>query len=155
MVKILYFADDKRNGCGATVRFETGEPCLVSLAQSGIILKKSRYGFFGPMLYAEKVVYKSFTLRKWCIKTLDAQRLLLIYFKTREFLTVFQTRCFAHSLMQSYTVAASARCLSHSMRLYSSLRKKRDAHLMRYPSLNFHHGLVRWAEQLRHAPIVA
>jgi hypothetical protein len=59
MVKFLYFADDKRNGCGATVRFETGEPCLVSVAQSGIIVKKSRYGLFGPMLYAEKVVYKN------------------------------------------------------------------------------------------------
>jgi hypothetical protein len=70
MVKILYFADDSppisirswitAAGCGATVRFETGEPCLVSIAQSGIIVKKSRYGLFGPMLYAEKVFYKNF-----------------------------------------------------------------------------------------------
>src|ERR1700730_3922254 len=59
MVKILYFADDKRNGCGATVRFETGEPCLLSIAQSGIIVKQSRYGFFGAMLYSERVVYKN------------------------------------------------------------------------------------------------
>src|ERR1035437_2364519 len=58
-VKILYFADSARRGCGATVRFETGEPCMISIAQSGIIVKKSRHFFWGAILYNEKNVYKN------------------------------------------------------------------------------------------------
>jgi hypothetical protein len=55
--QILYFADSKRRGCGATVRLESGEPCLLSIAQSGVLVKKSRYGIFGAILYNEKTVY--------------------------------------------------------------------------------------------------
>src|SRR6266566_6914417 len=53
--KILFFGDSSTRGCGATVRFiETGEPCMMSIAQSGIWVKKSRYGLFGAVLYYEK-----------------------------------------------------------------------------------------------------
>ena len=55
--KILFFADSLKRGCGATVLLELGEPCLLSIAQSGILVKKSRYGFFGAELYNEKNVY--------------------------------------------------------------------------------------------------
>jgi hypothetical protein len=53
-VKILFFADDSKRGCGATVKFPTGEPCMMSIAQSGIWVKKSRFGLFGAVLYNEK-----------------------------------------------------------------------------------------------------
>src|SRR5262249_4299304 len=52
--KILYFADSLNRGCGATVKLETGEPCMLSIAQSGIWVKKSRHGLFGSVLYNEK-----------------------------------------------------------------------------------------------------
>lgn len=55
--KILYFGDSSERGCGATVILESGEPCLLSIAQSGIWVKKSRYGIFGATLYNEKNVY--------------------------------------------------------------------------------------------------
>jgi hypothetical protein len=56
--RILFFADSPRRGCGATVRFiETGEPCMMSIAQSGIWVKKSRHGLFGSVLYDEKNAY--------------------------------------------------------------------------------------------------
>jgi hypothetical protein len=32
-VEILYFADSPSRGCGATVRFGNGEPCMLSIAQ--------------------------------------------------------------------------------------------------------------------------
>src|SRR6266567_2268123 len=55
---ILFFGDSSTRGCGATVRFiETGEPCMMSIAQSGIWVKKSRYGLFGSVLYHEKNAY--------------------------------------------------------------------------------------------------
>jgi hypothetical protein len=55
--KILFFGDSNARGCGATVMLETGEPCLLSIAQSGIFVKKSRHGIFGAMLYDEKNSY--------------------------------------------------------------------------------------------------
>jgi hypothetical protein len=55
--KILYFGDSSKRGCGATVILESGEPCLLSIAQSGILVKESRHGIFGATLYNEKIVY--------------------------------------------------------------------------------------------------
>jgi hypothetical protein len=59
MPKVLYFADpsNKRPGVGATIKLDSGEPCIVSIAQSGVRVKKTRLGFFGAVLYEEKVVY--------------------------------------------------------------------------------------------------
>jgi hypothetical protein len=54
--KILFFADNLTQGCGATVRLETGEPCMLSLG-SGVRVKKSRFGLFGSVLYNEKNAY--------------------------------------------------------------------------------------------------
>ena len=56
--EILHFADNKRGGCGATVRLETGEPCWLSIAQSGALVKKSRFGVLGATLYSEKNAYE-------------------------------------------------------------------------------------------------
>jgi hypothetical protein len=55
--RILFFADNSKQGCGATVMLETGEPCILSLAQSGVWVKKSRHGYFGAVLYKEKNAY--------------------------------------------------------------------------------------------------
>ena len=53
-VQILFFSDNPKTGSGATVRFPSGEPCMMSIAQSGIWVKKSRFGMFGALLYNEK-----------------------------------------------------------------------------------------------------
>jgi hypothetical protein len=55
--KILFFSDSNATGCGATVMLASGEPCLLSIAQSGILVRKSRHGIFGATLYDEKIVY--------------------------------------------------------------------------------------------------
>jgi hypothetical protein len=55
MPKILHFSE--RVGCGITVRLDSGESCLVSVAQTGVLVRKSRCGFFGAILYNEKNVY--------------------------------------------------------------------------------------------------
>jgi hypothetical protein len=50
------FSDRPGAGYGATVRLDSGEPCLLSIApaQSWVRVKKSLYGFFGPLLYSER-----------------------------------------------------------------------------------------------------
>jgi hypothetical protein len=59
MPTLLFFADSPRGGCGATVRLDSGEPCLLSIAPSSVRVKKFRFGIFGPMLYKEKVAYRA------------------------------------------------------------------------------------------------
>jgi hypothetical protein len=55
MPKILHFSE--RVGCGLTMRLNSREPCLISVAQAGVLVRKSRFGFFGAILYNEKNVY--------------------------------------------------------------------------------------------------
>jgi hypothetical protein len=55
MTILLHYSE--RVGCGATLRLDSGEPCLISVAQSGVRVIKSRLGWLGPILYDEKNVY--------------------------------------------------------------------------------------------------
>ena len=55
--KFYIFGDSSKRGCGATVVLESGEPCLLSIAQSVILVKRSKHGIFGATLYNEKNVY--------------------------------------------------------------------------------------------------
>jgi len=61
MPKVLFFADPSngRPGLGATIRLDSGEPCLISIAQTGVRVRKTRFGFLGPVLYSEKNVYQA------------------------------------------------------------------------------------------------
>jgi hypothetical protein len=55
MPTLLYFSE--RFGCGITLRLDSGEPCLISVAQTGVRVRKSRHGWFGAILYEERNVY--------------------------------------------------------------------------------------------------
>ena len=59
MATIRHFADSRAKGVGATVRLPSGEPCFLSIAQSSVLVKKSRFGFLGSVLYREPDPYKS------------------------------------------------------------------------------------------------
>ncbi len=53
----LHSYQDSRTGCYANIRMENGDPCFVGVAQTGVLVKKSRVGFFGAKLYEEKRTY--------------------------------------------------------------------------------------------------
>jgi hypothetical protein len=55
MTRILDFSETV--GCGATFMLDSGEPCVLSVARTGVRVRKSRYGFMGPILYDEKNAY--------------------------------------------------------------------------------------------------
>ena len=61
MATVLYFSDPSngRPGLGATIRLNSGEPCLMSVANGWVRIKKSRYGLFGPTLYNERNAYRT------------------------------------------------------------------------------------------------
>jgi hypothetical protein len=62
----LVFSSEKA-GCGATIELDNGETCLISVAQSGVLVRSYKKGilsgvlgsFFGPILYSEKNVYRA------------------------------------------------------------------------------------------------
>jgi hypothetical protein len=60
MPTLLHFADpsNRRPGLGATIRLDSGELCSLSIARIGAIVRRSRFGFFGPVLYQEKNLYQ-------------------------------------------------------------------------------------------------
>jgi hypothetical protein len=60
MTKLVYSSE--RAGCGATIQLDSGDICIVSVAQAGVRVRTYRPGrflgsFFGPILYDEKNVY--------------------------------------------------------------------------------------------------
>jgi hypothetical protein len=59
MATVLHFADSRAGGCGATIKLPSGDPCFLSIARSSVLVKKSRFGFMGSILYRESNVYKS------------------------------------------------------------------------------------------------
>jgi hypothetical protein len=61
MPKVLFFSDPSngRPGLGATIRLDSGEPCVMSIAPGWVRVKKSRTGLFGPTLYNVRDVHKT------------------------------------------------------------------------------------------------
>ena len=58
MAEMRNFSDNGRT-CYANVKLDSGEPCVISIAQTGVLVKRSRLGIMGAVLYDESVVYKN------------------------------------------------------------------------------------------------
>jgi hypothetical protein len=62
----LIFSNEKI-GYGATIELDNGDVCMISVAQSGVLVRSYRKGFwssmigsfFGPVLYRESNVYRA------------------------------------------------------------------------------------------------
>jgi hypothetical protein len=64
MPKLVYSSE--KHGCGATIELDSQETCLVSVSQSGVLVRASRgpfrrilVGLLGANLYDEKNVFKA------------------------------------------------------------------------------------------------
>lgn len=64
MTKLIRFLDDEHKGHRANIQMDNGDPCLVSVIQAGILVKRSRLGLFGAKLYEEKNINKSAKIAK-------------------------------------------------------------------------------------------
>lgn len=58
MGKLIRYLDGKI-GCWSRVNLENGDPIWISVAQTGVIVKKSRMGLMGATLYNETNVYNA------------------------------------------------------------------------------------------------
>ena len=55
----LHSYKDSGAGCFANIRMDNGDPCFISVAQTGVLVKKSKLGWLGAKLYDEKLVYNA------------------------------------------------------------------------------------------------
>jgi len=51
--KLVRFLDDDSKGRWANITMDNGDPCWISVAQTGVLVKKSKIGLFGAKLYEE------------------------------------------------------------------------------------------------------
>jgi hypothetical protein len=50
MAAVVRFVDDGQ-ACWALLRLDNGDPCWISVAQTGVLVKKSKMGLFGQVLF--------------------------------------------------------------------------------------------------------
>jgi len=56
MTEIHSYQDNKL-GCYANIRMDNGDPVWISVAQTGVVIKKSKLGLFGPKLFVSRDAY--------------------------------------------------------------------------------------------------
>ena len=83
---------------------DDGDPCWLSVAQAGVLVKKSKLGIMGAILYDEKNIYKAAT---------NAQRLAEVYTDgAPEGMTNLVLKAFTNTIMECSTLAEVARILN-------------------------------------------
>ena len=69
--ELLRFMDDDQRGRWANIRMTNGDPCWIGIAQSGILVKKSRIGLFGAKIYDEKDLPKAAAMAQFLEELFD------------------------------------------------------------------------------------
>ena len=59
MTTLTRFMDHDQRGRWANVVMDNGDPCWIGVAQTGVLVKKSRVGLFGAELYEQKNLYEA------------------------------------------------------------------------------------------------
>lgn len=55
MTKLHAYLDAGTKGVWANIRMDNNDPCWIGIADTGVLVKKSKIGMFGAKLYDEKV----------------------------------------------------------------------------------------------------
>jgi hypothetical protein len=104
MTRLHSFKDGKF-GCYANVRLDNGDPIFISVAQTGVLVKKSRIGFFGPKLYESRTVYDA-------AKTAEALHDLFPDYAGADGMTNITLRAFTNAVLHCSTTAEVANVLN-------------------------------------------
>ena len=59
MTTLTRFMDHDRRGRWANLIMDNGDPCWIGIAQTGVLVKKSRVGILGAKLYDQKNLYEA------------------------------------------------------------------------------------------------
>ena len=58
MSRLDDFVDNPRKACWSRVILDSGEPIWISIAQTGVLIKRSKLGLFGATLFRESEILK-------------------------------------------------------------------------------------------------
>ena len=53
----MHSYQDNKFGCCANIRMNNGDPVWIGIAQTGVVIKKSKVGLFGPKLFVSRDTY--------------------------------------------------------------------------------------------------
>ncbi len=53
----LYNFKDGMVSCYSNIRMDNGDPCFISVAQAGVLVRKSKFGLFGAKLFNNSDIY--------------------------------------------------------------------------------------------------
>ena len=109
MTRLHSFKDDKRV-CYANVRMDNDDPIFISVAQTGVLVKKSKLGWFGPKLYESRTVYDA----AMTAKALDA---LFPEYAVPDEMTNAALRAFANAALHCSTTAQVTAVLNRATEL--------------------------------------
>lgn len=98
---------DSRTGCYANIRMDNGDPCFISVAKSGVLVKKSRMGFLGAKLYEQGVQEAAMTAK--------ALAYLLDAMPAPEGITNPVLKSFTNAVLHCSTVAEATRILNSAV----------------------------------------
>jgi hypothetical protein len=59
MTTLVQFLDKGHLGLWARLKMDNGDPCWIGIAQTGIVVKKSKIGLLGAKLFEESNVYEA------------------------------------------------------------------------------------------------
>jgi len=94
--KLTDFSDGTM-GCWCVIRMDNNTPVWVGVAQSGIMVKKSRIGLFGPKLFNKPIYESSMTAK--------ALHFLYPHDKTQDEIKNPALKSFANAILHCSTVA--------------------------------------------------
>lgn len=105
----LHSFKDNRTYCFANIRMNNGDPCFISVAQTGVIVKKSKLGLFGAKLYDERNIYV-------CANTAKALAYLFNKNLTPGEITNPVLRSFANAALHCSTLCELTRVLNEAIK---------------------------------------
>jgi hypothetical protein len=111
--RLVHYGDTDRH-CWSRVDLASGEPIYISIAASGIVVKRSQLGFFGARLYKETMYRAAITA-----KALDAQ---YKHYSTPEGMTNPALRAFTQAALNSNTAAEFLSLVHAAVRLSEAPR---------------------------------
>jgi len=56
MTKVINFSHPPKFGTYCNIEMDNGDPCWISISQKGLVIKKSKLGIFGKVIF-EKIFY--------------------------------------------------------------------------------------------------
>ncbi len=68
MTKLIRYLDTDNKGRYANIRMDNNDPCWVGIARTGTLVKKSKIGLFGAILYEEKNIYSAAKTTEFLLK---------------------------------------------------------------------------------------